>query len=66
MTQRTTFQKNLHIIGEAAALFILTPYFIYFLYKYNNKITTIDYGFILTIIITTILVDGYLLLSWVV
>jgi len=55
-------EKKLHIVTEFIAVFILTPYFINFLYRYDlDKKNDI---MIKLIIIGTILVDGFLLTKW--
>jgi hypothetical protein len=57
-------EKNIHIITEFLAVTILVPYFLYFLYKYGNKISLLDKIFISIFIILTILIDGYLFITW--
>ena len=54
--------KLLHMLGELGALILVNPFLIYLLYTYNFKQR--DSILILLLIITTFIIDGYLLLSW--
>lgn len=55
-------EKNIHIIFEFLAVTILVPFFIHLLTKYKFKF--FDKYFLIIIIITTIIVDGYLFFTW--
>lgn len=55
-------QKKIHIIFEFLAVTILVPFFIHLLLKYKFKF--FDKYFLIIIIVTTIIVDGYLFFSW--
>lgn len=55
-------EKKIHIIFEFLAVTILVPFFIHLLLKYKFKF--FDKYFLIIIILTTIIVDGYLFLSW--
>ena len=55
-------QKALHMLTEFLAVFLLVPFFWSLIQKdYLHKY---DKYFLLIIIITTIVVDGYLFLTW--
>jgi hypothetical protein len=55
-------EKKIHMLFEFLALTILIPFFIHLLIKYKFKY--FDKYFLILIILTTLLVDGYLLFSW--
>lgn len=55
-------EKNIHILFEFLAITILVPFFIHLLAKY--KFQFFDKYFLTFIIVSTIIVDGYLFLSW--
>lgn len=55
-------EKSIHMIFEFLAVTILVPFFIHLLVKYKFKL--FDKYFLTIIIITTIIVDGYLFFTW--
>lgn len=54
--------KNIHMLFEFLAVALLVPFFISLLFKYNFE--KFDKYFLFIIIITTIIIDGYLFFSW--
>ena len=55
-------EKNIHILFEFLAVTILVPFFIHLLARYKFKF--FDKYFLIIIILTTIIVDGYLFFTW--
>lgn len=55
-------EKYIHMLFEFLAVTILVPFFIHLLISY--KFNFFDKYFLIIIIITTIIVDGYLFFSW--
>lgn len=54
--------KYIHMTFELLAIIIIVPFFISLLINYN--FSSFDKYFIILFIITTIIVDGYLFISW--
>ena len=59
---RTEFQIILHQIGEFGALVFVIPFLMMLLNRYKFK--RLDKLGIWVIIIITLIIDGYLLVSW--
>lgn len=55
-------EKKIHMLFELLAIVLLVPFFIRLLFKY--KFDMVDKYFLIIVIITTIVVDGYLFFSW--
>jgi hypothetical protein len=56
-------QRNLHIITESLAVFILAPILIYIGLKQKNQWYK---SFLIILGIGTLIVDGYLLSQWII
>ena len=54
--------KNLHMVGEFGALVLVVPFLLMLLNRYKFK--RLDKIGIWLIIIITLMIDGYLLMSW--
>ena len=54
--------KTLHIITEFGAIILMIPFYLKILFKY--KLQLFDKFGMIFIIIMTIIIDGYLLISW--
>ena len=57
-------RKNIHIITEALAIFIVAPILIIFTIQHWNNINNFYKLFFVIFITLTILIDGYLLIQW--
>ena len=62
MVERSRFQILLHQLGELGALILVVPFLLMLLNRYSFK--RLDKIGIWLIVIVTLIIDGYLLVSW--